>query len=98
MDINLLGFAVMNHYEKKPWQLKFKVVINSEESQEYEVDLSTDMVEEDGLLYIDFQKMNIAPMRISADTSFHLCAKSKCADNNRFTYGYDGSNYKQIED
>jgi len=54
MDIYLLGFAVMNHYEKKPFQLKFKYVIGTEESAEYEIDLSNDMVEEDGLFYIDF--------------------------------------------
>jgi hypothetical protein len=54
IDIFLLGFSVLNHYEKHPFKLKFKYVIGTDESAEHEVDLSTDMVEEDNIYYIDF--------------------------------------------
>ena len=36
-DIYFLGFAIMNHYEKKPFSLIFKYVVSNEESSEYEV-------------------------------------------------------------
>ena len=54
------------------------------------------MLEEDQLIYIDFQKMNIAPVRVSSETPLHLCAKSKCSDPNRFNYGYDGYQYRTV--
>lgn len=38
MDIYLLGFAVMNHYAKIPFKITFKIVIDTDESPEYQVD------------------------------------------------------------
>lgn len=35
MDVFILGFALMNHYEKQPWQLIFKYSLDSDESEEY---------------------------------------------------------------
>lgn len=96
IDVYLLGFAILNHYEKHPFKLKFKYVIGTDESQEHEIDLSNDMVEEDNIFYIDFQKIGISPVRVQADTPLHLCAKSTCSNPNRFNYGYEGYNYQTL--
>jgi hypothetical protein len=39
-DIFLLGFGVMNQYEKKPFKLTFKYNIDGSDSDEYQVDFT----------------------------------------------------------
>lgn len=46
MDIYLCGFGFTNHYHKKPFTVKFKFVIGTEESPETEIALTTDMAED----------------------------------------------------
>lgn len=93
MDIFLLGFGIMNHYEKQPFTLIYKVMLEDAEAfAELTIDCTTDMAVEE-IIYIDFQKLGIAPIRISAEQNFHLMSKSRCSSSNRFNYGYEGYNY-----
>ena len=59
--------------------------------------MSSDKLNEEGIFIMDMQTLGISPIKVAAETGIHLCAKSGCSDN-KFNYGYNGSNYKSIPD
>lgn len=97
IDVHILGFAVLNQYEKAAWTLTFKWVIGEDSSDEHSVELSTDMCEEN-IFYLEFSKLGIPPIKLNAETGIHLCAKSRCVSSNRFNYGTQGSDFANIAD
>jgi hypothetical protein len=56
------------------------------------------MADDEGIIFIEFQKLGIAPVRVPNETNIHLCMKSRCTGPNRFNYGYEGYNYLTIPD
>jgi hypothetical protein len=53
-DVYFLGFGFNNQYEKKDFKIKYKTNVGGAESQEYEVDVTQDMVV-DNMFAVDFQ-------------------------------------------
>jgi len=40
VDVHLLGFGFLNHYEKKDFKLKFKYNVDGQDSPEIELDIT----------------------------------------------------------
>lgn len=53
-DVYFLGFGLLNSYEKLNFTLKFKYNVDGQESNEFVVDMTQEMLVEDKILEVDF--------------------------------------------
>ena len=55
------------------------------------------MVNEQGFIPIDFQKLGLSIVSVKAGTPIHILARVQMSEGMRFNYGYDGYNPEKIE-
>lgn len=93
-EVNFLGFGLCNRYEKKDFTIKFKWAIDDTMSEDYEVQVAQDEIDSETQTYrLDFQKLGISPVSVSADSLIHIMATSHVSgEPNRYIYGYHSSN------
>lgn len=61
--------------------------------------MTQDMVLEDKMFRIEFQKIGITPIQVKADSKIHIMAKCKMENGRkRFYYGYSGAQFATIPD
>lgn len=64
MDVYYLGFGFTNQYEKKDFKIKFKHNIDGQDMEEKEVEITQDMLGQDGFFEVDYQKLGIQPVAV----------------------------------
>lgn len=62
-----------------------------------ELEISQDMLGENNMFEIDFQKIGVTPVAVKGGGALHILARVQMSGPMRFNYGYDGYNTDQIE-
>ena len=65
--MHFLGFGFLNQYEKNSFKLKFRYQVDSVQSEEVELDITQEMLQEDKMFRIDFQELGIEAVELRAE-------------------------------
>ena len=100
-DITMVGFGLMNQYEKQTFKLTFKIKVGSTDYPEKQMELTQAMLEEEEktMFMIDFTEVDYETIDVKAGEKIHIMVKASREGQYevRFTYGYDGYHPENIE-